>query len=193
MKTALFLACLLLTFQSFAQNPDNEPPKLIGVEIQSQIDPSSPRVVYQDNSEEVAPPACFVNGNFIHYHQLKTIDPQQIATIDVLKETMTVEEVKYHGRLNIQLKEGYEPAWMTLSELREKYLEQTDSPAIFLLDEEVINEAADEFRVDENYILQIKVSTAENSDLGHPLQIIHLWTRTKKNIDKLNTILIRGS
>ena len=51
----------------------------------------------------------------------------------------------------------------------------------------------DEFNVDENYILKIEVQSVENSKENLNINVIRLITRTKENLEKANTIILKGN
>ena len=61
-----------------------------------------------------------------------------------------------------------------------------------MLNEEIIDMDYDSFIVDEKYILKIETQAIKNSKEQLDMNIIKVITRTKSNIEKANTIIIKG-
>ncbi len=64
---------------------------------------------------------------------------------------------------------------------------------IFYIDDKLIENKADNYFVDENAILKIQIQNLDKADVD--CNIIKIYTKTKKNIEKIKNpeIRIRGS
>jgi hypothetical protein len=127
-------------------------------------------------------------------HIINTINPNKIKGIKVEKDSIEYDKVNYNGIIYIQTKENYKPRLITLNALKSKYLNLAEkTTSLFMLDEKIINMDYDEFKVDENYILKIEVQSIENSKEKLNINVIRLITRTKENVEKANTIRLKGN
>jgi hypothetical protein len=188
MKPFLSLLTICFAVTAFGQAPILDG-KAAGISIVSPTD-SVPRVMYLTPESKTDQPACFLGGEFIKGHQLTTIDPNMIAAIDVSKEEVVVENATYVGRVNITMLDAYEPKWITLKDLAAKYLKEDDRAMLFMIDDQPVIEASDQFWVDEDYILAIKVAPMGQKDMQ--VRLIRVLTRKEENKKALHPIRLKG-
>ncbi|MGB1269171.1 MAG: TonB-dependent receptor plug domain-containing protein [Flavobacteriaceae bacterium] len=141
--------------------------------------------------------AVLINGDFLKngYTLLKTINPNKIEAVNIEKGEITINEIKYFGKLLITLKPDYKPSVITLNNLIAKHLTLDDNPVILKIDNTYINQNFNEYIVDENYILQIDVTTV-NTSKNDTINLIYIITKSAKNIENANQpkqIIIRGT
>lgn len=183
----LFLLASTITFgQKLSQ-------KLSGKNIYSfemyKMTDTIPKVFYTDSAEELKKPIMFLNGKDVTEKVFRALDPNDIEGIEVKKKP----EIENHpGEIHITTKENCSPKFISLNELKMKYLENLEGPVLFILNEKPINSDYDNFVVDEKYILKILVSKIDNQKEGLDINIVTLITRTKENVEKANTIVLRG-
>lgn len=151
-----------------------------------------PKVFYLKNKKKLSPVAWLLNGDVIHEQQVSTINPDMIAAMNIETGIHTIGEKEYDGLIKITTKEAYQPRFLTLNELKSQYTEFSDLPTVFLINGKMVNADYDEFLVDETFILKIEVETMENVKEELNLHFIKIITRTKQNLKKANTIVIRG-
>jgi len=193
MKKILFSTIILLSINSFGQ-------KLIGKaqglritkqEIISEND-TIINVVYKNVIEYIKKPAYFINGRLINEGILRTINPNEIATVNVEKKNIEIENVKYHEQLYIVTKSAYKPKLISLNNLKTKYTNLKTETTIFKIDNVIVNADYNNFIVDENYILKIIVEPFENKNEKLNVNFVNLLTKSEENIKKSKEIILRG-
>ena len=152
-----------------------------------------PLVTYENENNSDQNPAFFVNGKFVNATLLKTLDPNVIESINVVKEGAEIDHIKYNGQIHIKTKDNYNPELISLNDLKLKYATLKDSPAIFLIDNEIIDSDYDKFIVDEKYLLQIVVEKIVNRKEKLKINVVKLLTRSEDNIQRSKDIRIRGT
>lgn len=135
-------------------------------------------------------PVYYINGEIVNQTVIKTIDPQLIDSIHVEKKEIVIKDKKYYGQIFLKMKKEYQPKLISLTDLKSKYLSQTSTPAIFMIDDEIIKGAYENYLVDEKFILKIVVDNMEEKE--QKLEIIRLLTKSEENIKKAKEIRIRG-
>lgn len=162
------------------------------------------RVVYSDSSKikvyyntskstlEDAKVAFYVNGDFISNASiLKTINPKKIKSLSVEKDSITINNDLYIGKILINLVDGYQPKFISLKDFIVNHLELNDLPQIVQLDETILNVNSDDFLIDEHYIMVVSVEEIKTSGENLSVNLIRLITKTEENIKKGNTIIIK--
>ena len=204
MKKILFLALMLLSSNLIGQIKQDT---LEGITIDEGLNglKTGKRTIYSQNDTipivinlketKIENEVLWnLNGQVVDKQVIKTIDPNKIEALKIEKESSEFNDANYTGTIYITTKENYKPKLISLNELKAKYLSISKSTySLFLLDGKVINMDYDKFRIDENYILKIEVQDVENGKENLDIVVISLLTRTKENLKKANTIMIRGS
>ena len=199
MKKIPFLAFMILSLNLFGQiNKDSLAGKISGVRISEKAiyseNDNIPIVVNLKEAKKGTNVLYYLNEKVVDEHVINAINPNKIKGIKVEKESIEYDKVNYSGIIYIQTKENYKPRLITLNALKSKYLDLADKTStLFMLDEKIINMDYDEFKVDENYILKIEVQSVENSKEKLNINVIRLITRTKENVEKANTIRLKGN
>ena len=135
--------------------------------------------------------AVFFNGKLINYSLMSTINPESIATMNVIKKDTIIDSVKYNGRIIIEGKISYNHNFMPLNNFKLKYINPSENAIVFQIDGNVIYEDYDNYLIDEKYILKAIVSTIDNPKEKIKLNIINLLTKSAKNIEDSNNIILR--
>ncbi len=151
---------------------------------------SIPIVQYVKAKRNDRPAVFYINGDVVNSTILKTIDSQFIDSVRVEKDELELDGKKYYGQVFLKMKNNYTPKLITLNDLKSKYLNPSDNPVIFMIDNDVINSDYENYLVDENYILKIVVDNVKNDNLN--IEIVRLQTRSEKNIIDSKKIMIRG-
>jgi hypothetical protein len=198
MKRILLLIFILSSFNLISQTPvDTLAGKLSGLK-------TGVRVIYSENDTvpvvvnlkegNKGPNVLFyLNEEVVDGQIINAINPNQIKEVKVEKESIQFNEVNYDGIIYIRTKENYTPKFISLNELKEKYLNLSeDASTLFMLNDKIINTDYDSFIVDEKYILKIETQAIKNSKEQLDMNVIKVITRTKGNIEKANTIIIKG-
>ena len=193
MKKIFYISVLLLTLNTFGQIKSEN---VKGLKITKQETVSENDTIitvnYLNKIESNRKPAYFINGELTNESVLKTLNPNEIATINVEKGDIEIENVNYNGKLYIVTKLTYKPILISLNNLKMKYTSIKENSTIFKIDNEIINADYDNYVIDENYILKINVEKFENSEEKLKFNIVNLITKTEENIKKSKEIIIRG-
>ena len=154
---------------------------------------SLPTVEFKTTTNSYSGTAFYINGKHCNATILRTIDPKDIDSSKVGKKEIDIDNTKYLGQIYINMKKGYSPKLISLTDLKRKYINPTGMSTIFMIDNDIIKENYANYLVDEKYILKIIVDTLENKEEKLHIQLIQLITRTEENIKKANEIRIRGN
>jgi len=193
MRKAFFIVSILLSINSFGQIKTE---KVNGLKITNQVTVSHNdtiiKVVYKNEIKNDKKPAYFINGELTNESILRTINPNEITTMNVEKKNIEIENVKYHEQLYIVTKSTYNPKLISLNNLKAKYTNLKKNSTVFKIDDNIINADYDNFIVDEKYILKIIVEKFENKNEKLDVNFINLITKSKENIKKSKEIILRG-
>lgn len=133
-----------------------------------------------------------VNGHPIPNTAVGLTAPDMIHSVDVSKNDTIVGEHKYSGVVRIVLKDGYTPAFISLTELKQKYISLHPGPTVFMIDNQLISGSYDQLMVDEKYILKIEVNRLTDAGGHQDVNVVRLLTRSEENIRKSKELRIRG-
>ncbi|MBD1434918.1 hypothetical protein H8B06_19005 [Sphingobacterium sp. DN00404] len=190
MKKLILILIMFTSTHSFAQRAKNVfSKKSTPVTINKSRD-TSLRVIIVNREKQIQLPAYFINDRFVQ--NLGSINPEQIESMNVVKRDTLIETQKYAAQIHIKTKADYTPKFISLAELKNKYTSFKEIPVVFMLDAEVINSDQESYFVDENNLLTIIVDKLQTNNDNVEIGLIKLLTKSKENIDKRNTIMIRG-
>ncbi|MEM5565856.1 hypothetical protein WNY78_12105 [Psychroserpens sp. AS72] len=193
MRNWILLFLVFLSGISFAQTDDKL--KLVYTEKRVMYSDSSQLKVYDNTSKSVIEDpkvAFYINGDFISNASiLKTINPKKIQSLSVEKDSITINDDLYIGKIFINLVDGYQPKLISLKDFIATHLELNDLPQIFQLDETILNVNSDDFLIDEHFIMVVSVEEIKTSEENVSVNLIRLITRTEENIKKGNTVIIK--
>lgn len=193
MKTIFTLLILFLTFNSFCQEISRKKSK----DKPNYSENSEVKVFYSDKlnkfHSDQKPAGIFIGEKFIGNQEvLSFINPDKIETLKIEKEKYEINGIEYYGKILIKIKSDYNPKFLTLEELSEKYLELNKNPRIYQIDEKIIENSKNGILIDENFILKIVVNKVKTSKKNAEVNVIRFVTKTPENIKKANEIRIRG-
>lgn len=166
--------------------------KIANIELSTEKD-SIIKVIYKKETQNNKKPAYFLNGQLTSESILRTLNPNEIGTVNVEKGDFVINNVKYFGKLKIELKSSYSPKLISLNNLKAKYTNLSGNQTIFKIDNEIVNSNYDNFIIDEKFILKIIVENYENKEEKLNVNFINLITKTEENIKKSKQIIIRGN
>ena len=194
MRQILLLVITTLTINAFGQI-ENLKAKIVNNSNQFEKigNDTILQVSYVNHSDSDRKPAYYINGKYINATILKTINPQLIDSINVVKRDVEIDGKSYYGLIYIQLKNNYNPKLISLTDLKLKYTNLTKTSSILMIDNEIINGDYSKYIVDENYILKIIVEKIDNKEENLQVNVIRLLTKTEENIKKSKQIWLRGT
>ena len=193
MSRIIVLVITILTLNAFGQN-DSLKTKIEynSNKFEKNANDTIPQVSYVNPKVSDKNPAYYINGKYINESILKTINPQLIDSINVVKRDVEINGKNYSGQIHIQLKKYYNPKIISLVDLKLKYTNVTNAASIFMIDNEIISGDYSKYIVDVNYILNITVEKIDNKEENLQVNIIRLLTKTEANIKKSKQIWLRG-
>lgn len=193
MKKALIFGFLLVAGLSYGQT---NPQKLSGISIQEhrpyQETDTIPKVVYANQIAKKTNLVVYLNGEKVDQQVLNAIDVNRIGELEVSKDMKGHDASLYDGVLYVTTKDGYKPKLISLNELQEKYLDKVKGPMVFRLNQKSLVADYDQKLLDEHFIMKVEVEEIRNDKEGLFFNSIHIITRTKENLEKANTIILRG-
>jgi hypothetical protein len=188
-KTPLFLFLIFLTMQVLGQSDLSN--IKTAVSNFSQLNDSLPQVIYRNDSAYQQNIAWFVNDQLVGEAVTKTLNTDQIASINVEKKGVIIDNISYKSKISITMKEGYQPKLISLNDLKAKYTNLKNSSVLFMFENEIVTSDYGQYIVDENFILQIIVDKVEIKTEKIDIYLIRLLTRSEENIRKAKEIRIR--
>ena len=193
MKKIVFIITLFIAINSFGQI-NAEKNNCLKITNQAAVSENDTiiKVYYENQLENNIKPAYFVNNKLVNESVLKTLNPNEIASVKVEKDDIEIDNVKYYGKILVETKSTYSPNFISLNNLKTKYTNIKENKIIFKIDNEIVNANYDNFIVDEKYILKIVVENYENKEEKLKVCFINLFTKSEENIKESKEILLRG-
>jgi hypothetical protein len=191
MKKIFLSVMLLVIAASYSQVLTGKVPGVIISKPYSMND-SIIRVIYSTpRLNSTKKPAYYINGTLVNQNILQTLNQNEIESINIEKEEVEIDNIKYEGKIFINTKNAYKPQIISLNNLKEKYLSSLIGPVIFQIENEQVIGNYDEYPIDEKYIFKIIVEDFENEKEKLKLHFIKIILKTEENIKKANN-RIRG-
>jgi hypothetical protein len=128
----------------------------------------------------------------IRVQRLEIFDPNKIESINVVKNK---DSAAPNGKVYINIKKTETLNLLTIGDIISMNHIPSGSTSLFLLDNEIIKDTTN-FRIDSYYIL--KVETVKSTELKYlrgnisNFEILKIITATQSNIEKENSMRIRG-
>jgi len=191
-KVLLFVLVCFAT-NVFGQTNDSKLNGIIVDNKKSLASDSSLKVVYTDTTTNTQKPAYFLNDKFVNQTLLTTLDPILIESVDVVKDDIQIDNIRYYGQIHIKTKDTYNPKIISLTALKDKYTNLKGKSTIFMINGSIVNNNYDTYLVDENYLLTLTVDKVKNTKENIDVGLIKLLTKSEENIKKSKEIKIRGA
>ncbi|PQA59084.1 hypothetical protein [Siphonobacter curvatus] len=165
------------------------------------INPSIPvlpdtvfRVIHLDQSVKLKNQnlAVFVNDQFAGNIPVAGIPPQQIESLTVEHKKIQMKGIDYEHQLYIKTKSTYKPNLISLSDLKSKYTDLRNKPAVFSIDGEVCTSDYSEYFIDESNLLRIIIDRISDKKEKTNIVLIKILSKNPENIKKVKQIRIRG-
>ena len=159
-----------------------------------------PQVIYTNkeqkkvNPNDRKPIAFFLNSELVDEIAMRELNPEYIENFNITRRTDTViNNANYGGVIHIVLKEGVRSNFITLNQLRDKYLRKDKLPVLFLIDGIITDVDYDTYLIDEFFVYKIFVEKMTNEKEGLSLNIVNILTKKRETIEKENNeFWIRG-
>ncbi|MBE7173599.1 MAG: hypothetical protein INR73_23705 [Williamsia sp.] len=134
-------------------------------------------------------PAYYIDS--VKVSSMPLFDPNKIAAIDVIKDDPKQEN--RHSAIYITLSKPHDLNLLTLEEIAKKRI-PAGTPCLFMIDNEIVKDV-ETVLIDSSYIFQYELLNTKDFKYLQALPaltILNIRVRTKANLDKEKSILIRG-
>ena len=181
MKPYFLLILIGLTYSSFGQDAPGK--KLNKVTSLSKVTVSHSKAI---DTNKVGHQANYYVNDTLYGNLCPILNPESL-------ENMSVDDKG--SKILITLKKDYQPSFVTIDQLSKKYAASNSKRAIYILEGSLVT---NNFQViDENYVLHIRVTKSSDlpylKDQLNDVDIISISLKTKSNLEKANTVYIRGN
>jgi uncharacterized membrane protein (UPF0182 family) len=141
-------------------------------------------------------PALFLDSVFIAANTMKYINPDEIESVNSVKNDTVVNNNCYAGQIHFRSKNPNKYIFLTLEQIKSEYTKVKKTDVSYMINGEFIKENIDTFKLDRNYILKVEVTDSNafynlrKSD--SKFDIINILGKTKENLDPKNRALLKG-
>jgi hypothetical protein len=196
MKELLILAFVFGSTNIFGQTPINKTNEVVAkFPERVQGDTSVHAVIMVGYGKQAPKTAYFLNGRFIKYSLLVSINPELMESLKVIYKPVEIDSIKYDRQFHLIAKNNYFPKAISLPNLIDKYYPgglKKDS-LIFMIDGNIVHGDYSTHEIDENNLFAITLDGLNESD-KIKLQFLKLTTRSEANIKnfKYGSIWMEG-
>lgn len=188
MKNTILLSLfIIIALPSFGQrflSPDTTV-ELYSEDSEIKVFEENP--LYNDSHNDDV--AFYINDILVSEPVFRQLDPQNIKSVNVVKEKLQHNGITYGARIYIKTKNDFKPEIISLGDLAKKYLTINSEILVFQIDDKVINQDYTDYIIDENFILKIvksKIASPNSTDIA----LIKIITKTDENIEKANQVKV---
>jgi hypothetical protein len=166
------------------------------IAYRDEVPDSSLRILDYEKEETKPETAIYINGKYYRRSIFHSITPvldkykRKIRSFNIVEEDTIINGTLYHGKIHVTFDSVFEIKIKEISlfDIKEKYTDLKDYPAVFTIDGELITSDYDSYIIDENAILQIAFGKIKNPKIA----FVKILTKTEKNIKDRNAFHIRG-
>lgn len=140
--------------------------------------------------------AVFLDSSFISTNTMKYFNPDEIESVNVIKNDTIINNHHYSGQIYVISKNPKKYNFISLDQVKSEFTKIKTNDVIYMVNGEFIKDNIETFKIDRNYILKVEVTNSNafynlrNSDTK--FDIINILGKTKENLDNKNQILLRG-
>jgi hypothetical protein len=122
-------------------------------------------------------------------------DANKIASVQVMKENDTTKDVQ--GSIFIGSKDPHDFNFLSMAEIEKRFTNASPSATVFMINNEVLKDAIDSYKIDSSYILNVNVLEAKDipnlkADFAG-LTMVMINLKTSVDMSKTNQIRLRGT
>ncbi|WP_156307315.1 hypothetical protein [Sphingobacterium endophyticum] len=157
---------------------------LLGQEIK----PTQSNIEIFDRDGKKKFPLIEINGVTYENIEKFRLDPNSIDSLDVIKD---FNKSNFSGIIKIKLKNNKKVELRTLPDIRKLNGDETNSPIIYIVDNNLVTINPNHFLIDKEFILSISKGKLRVEGLEQELSTLTVLTKTAENIKEKNKIMIR--
>lgn len=140
--------------------------------------------------------AIFLDLKAVSKKTVEYIDPNDIESVNVIKNDTLIDNVLYQGQLFISLKKSKKYDFLTLEQIKYEYTKIKSNDVVYMINGLLIKEESATLKLNRNYIYAVEVTTSEafyNLRKGDiKFDIINILGKTKENLEKSTRIILRS-
>jgi len=148
----------------------------------------------QNNKTKEA--ALFLDSALISADTMKYFNPDEIESVNVIKNDTVINNLHYVGQIHITSKNPKKYAFINLEQVKSKFTKIKNNDVIYMINGAFIKDNYKTFKIDKNYILKIEITNSNEfynlRDSAVKFDIINILVKTKENLDNENKIILRG-
>jgi hypothetical protein len=142
---------------------------------------------YSENDTKVA---YLIDGKLSNSLFIMSVGENFLDTYRAENKIAIIDGKEYDSQMNFTTKKGYEPKIITIKEIKKKYAKNQNLSCIFFIDGNPIKIVEKNTSLDENNVLEICCHLYHNDEDNLKINVIEIFTKSKQNIEKANTILL---
>jgi hypothetical protein len=136
-------------------------------------------------------PAFHINGKFYQQSIIASLglawEKYPVSSFNVSEGDTTVNEELYQGKIDVTtLNDEFEIKEISLSDIKKKYTDLKEQPAVFIIDGEIVTRDCDTYLIDENAIYTISIGKIKNPEIF----FVDILTKSEENIKERNAFHI---
>ena len=140
--------------------------------------------------------AVFLDLKAVSKKTVEYIDPNEIESVNVIKNDTLIDNVLYQGQLFISLKKSKKYDFLTLEQIKSEFTNIKSNDVVYMINGLLIKVESATLKLNRNYIYTVEVTNSEafyNLRKGDiKFHIINILGKTKENLEKSTRIILRS-
>ena len=140
--------------------------------------------------------AYVLDSKLVSQKTINYISPDEIDSVNVKKSDTTINNKHFSGLVRVTTKNPDKLDFLNLEQIKNGYTSIKKSDVVYMINGEFIKDDVNTILLDRNYILKVEVTNSQDfynlRESKNKFEIINILGKTKENLDKKNTIILRG-
>ncbi|NGY38227.1 hypothetical protein FQU23_011975 [Flavobacterium sp. XN-5] len=140
--------------------------------------------------------AIFLDSAFISGETMKYFNPDELESVNVIKNDTVINNISYVGQIYITSKNPKKYAFISLEQVKSQFTKIKNNDAIYMINGAFIKDNYNTFKIDKNYILKVEITNSTEfynlRNNAFKFNIINILVKTNENLDNENKIILRG-
>ena len=141
-------------------------------------------------------PAYVLDSKLVSQKTISYINPDEINSVNVIKSDTIINNKHFSGVIRVATKNPNKFDFLNLEQIKNQFTTIKKSDVVFMINGEFIKDDVNTILLNRNYILKVEVTNSQDfynlRDSNTIFEIINILGKTKENLDKKNTIILRG-
>jgi hypothetical protein len=140
--------------------------------------------------------AIFLDSAFIYGETMKYFNPDELESVNVIKNDTVINYISYVGQIYITSKKPKKYAFISLEQVKSQFTKIKNNDVIYMINGVFIKDKDNTFKIDKNYLLKVEITNSNefyNLRNNTPqFNIINILMKNKENVDNENKVILRG-